>query len=89
MTTDNQATPAPSTEPAWRSAIDNPWIVLGLLFFVMAICGLPILWLSRAFSTPMKALLSLVVTIYTLALFGCTAAVVWWSFTTLQDWFAG
>lgn len=82
MTTSDDV-PAPA-QPAWRNAVDNPWLVLALLFLVMAILGLPILWMSRAFSTPMKVLLSVIVTLYTVALIGCTGAVLWWSWNTIQ-----
>jgi hypothetical protein len=74
-----------TSQPGWRDAVDNPWMLLGLLFFVLAIFGLPLLWMSRAFSTSTKVLLSLVVTIYTLALLGCTGAVVWWAWTVVQS----
>lgn len=82
MTTSDDA--SSPVQPAWRNAVDNPWMVLALLFLVMAIFGLPILWMSRAFSTPMKVLLSVIVTLYTVALLGCTGAVLWWSWNTIQ-----
>jgi hypothetical protein len=45
--------------------VDNRWCVLGLLFLVMAVLGLPILWASRAFSRPAKLALTALVIVYT------------------------
>ena len=56
-------------QPSFFDLIDNPWVVLVLLFFVMAILGLPVLWKSRGFSTLAKIVLSVVVTLYTAFLF--------------------
>lgn len=48
-----------------RQVVDNRWCVLGLLFLVMAVLGLPILWASRAFSRPAKVGLTVLVIVYT------------------------
>ncbi len=73
----------PQRPPSWRDAVDNPWVVLALLFLVMAILGLPVLWISKAFSVPMKIFLSIVVTLYTAALFGCVGVILWWAYQTI------
>lgn len=39
--------------------------MLGLLFLVMAVLGLPLLWVSRAFSRPAKVGLTILVILYT------------------------
>ena len=44
------------------------WVVLVLLFAVMGALGIPLLWMSRAFSTAAKSVLSVVVTVYTAGL---------------------
>lgn len=62
-----------------RAAIDNPYVVLALLFLVTGFLGLPVLWISRGFGLTSKIVLSIVVTIYTLLLIGCTISVIWWS----------
>ena len=36
--------------PSWREIIDNPWLMILMLFFVTAALGLPFLWMSRGFS---------------------------------------
>ena len=64
-----------------RAAIDNPIAVLALLFLVTGFLGLPVLWISRGFTTTMKVVLSIVVTIYTLLLIGCTVGVLWWAWS--------
>lgn len=60
--------------------IHNPWVILGLLFLVMAILGLPLLWMSRGFSPAAKVVLSIVVTLYTAVLFWLTWLVLYWSY---------
>lgn len=75
-------TPAPSTSnvsPAWRRALDNPWLMLVMLFFVTAAFGIPFLWLSRGFSTTAKVALTIVVLLYTvLILWAFTAFMIYW-----------
>ncbi len=46
-------------------AIDNPWVVIGLLFGVMGPLAIPVLWRSRGFTWPMKIALSIAVCVYT------------------------
>lgn len=50
-------------------ALDNRWLILSSLIFVVGITGLPILWRSRAFSPMGKVFWSTVVSIET---------AVWW-----------
>lgn len=57
---------------------DTWWSILLLLFCVTAICGLPILWVSKAYKPPGKVVLSLLVTFYTLAIF--------WLFWIVMVW---
>jgi hypothetical protein len=42
----------------------------------MAVLGLPLLWKSRAFGTPAKIGLSILVTLYTVALFWGVALII-------------
>lgn len=60
----------PTNSPVWRQAIDNPWVLLPTLFFVTAALGLPLLWISRGFSTLWKIVL-------TIALVAWTALILW------------
>lgn len=69
---------APQRPMSIWEVIDNPWVVLILLFFVMAILGLPVLWKSRGFSTLSKIILSVVVTLYT--------AFIFWLFWLIMVW---
>jgi hypothetical protein len=82
-----EATIVHSAAPAggWRELVDNRWLVLGMLFFVMAILGLPLLWMSRAFSRPTKVVLSIVVVLYTGMLFYLCWLVMVWSYTRIAD----
>jgi len=58
--------------------LDRPWLILCLLFFVTAILGLPLLWISRGFSLTWKIVLSLIVTLYT--------ALLLWGFWWIMNW---
>lgn len=67
--------------------LHNRPAMLALLFFVTGFLGLPFLWKSRAFSANEKIVWSIVVTIYTCLLLLATAAIVWWSYSTIRDTF--
>jgi len=63
-----EITPAPAAEPKRDSVykyLDNPWWMLGLLFFVTAGLGLPFLWKSKAFGPVGKWVLTLIMLVYT------------------------
>lgn len=79
----------PPRDRSLRAAIDQPLPVLLLLFFVTGFLGLPVLWISRGFSPTMKVVWSIVVTIYTLILIGCTAAVLWWAWSQALEGLQG
>jgi hypothetical protein len=64
--------PPPSARAKLRDMADNPWLVLGMLFFVTLFLGLPVLWVSRGFSPAAKILWTVLVLIWT--------AVVFWGF---------
>jgi hypothetical protein len=69
----------------WREAVDNPWLVLVTLFCITAALGLPLLWMSRAFSRRSKTLLSIVVVLYTGLLFWVFWIIMYWSYTQIRD----
>jgi hypothetical protein len=66
-------------------ALDNPWVVLVLLFFVFAALGIPLIWISRAFSTWSKVLLTILVTLYTFLLLWLFYLVMVWSYNRIVD----
>ena len=68
----------PPADARSTSLADNPWAMLAGLFLVTGALGIPLLWLGRAFSTPMKVLLSVLVTLYT--------AVILWLFWLVMVW---
>ncbi len=69
----------PDVSPAWRRALDNPWLMLAMLFFVTAAFGIPFLWLSHGFSRAAKIVLTIVVLLYTvLILWAFYAFMTWW-----------
>ena len=74
---DSPATPA-GKKPSWRDAIDTPWLMLVMLFFVTAALGLPFLWMSRGFSTGWKTILTFAVLAWT--------ALVFWVFFLIMAW---
>ncbi len=61
-----------------RRLIDNPWVILGLLFGVALVLGLPFLWKSRGFSTLGKIVLTVIVTLYTILFFWLFWQIVLW-----------
>lgn len=61
-----------------RRALDNPWLMLLMLFGVTLFLGLPFLWISRGFSTTGKIVVTLLVLVWTVIVFACFFAVVWW-----------
>jgi hypothetical protein len=71
----------PNVSPAWRRALDNPWLMLVMLFCVTAALGIPFLWLSRAFSTTAKSVLTVVVLLYTVLILWAFVAFMtyWWT----------
>jgi len=68
----------PSPSIAWRGLVDNPWLVMAMLFFVTAALGLPVLWISRGFSMLAKVVLTIVVLAWT--------ALVLWVFWLIMAW---
>jgi hypothetical protein len=66
-------------------ALDNPWVVLGLLFFVFAIMGIPLIWISKAFPTWAKIVLSIVITLYTALLLWGFWLIMLWSYNRIVD----
>ncbi len=68
----------PKAPPSWRELIDNPWLMVLVLFFVTAVLGLPFLWISRGFSTGWKIALTIAVLLWT--------AIVFWAFYLIMAW---
>ena len=62
----------------WREVIDNPWLMVAMLFLVTAALGLPFLWMSRGFSLVWKIVLTIVVLLWT--------ALVLWVFWLIMVW---
>jgi hypothetical protein len=75
----------PEISPAWRRALDNPWLMLAMLFFVTAALGLPFLWMSRGFSTLGKVVVTLVVLAWTALILWAFWLVMVWSWTRISD----
>lgn len=65
----------------WRDAVDNPWLMLAMLFFVSLFLGLPFLWMSRGFSTVWKVVITIAVLAWT--------AIVLWIFWLIMVWCYG
>jgi hypothetical protein len=68
----------PAASPSWRELIDNPWLMILVLFLVTAALGLPFLWMSRGFSTFSKIVLTIAVLLWT--------ALVFWVFYLIMAW---
>ena len=61
-----------------RRALDNPWLMLLLLFGVTLFLGLPLLWISRGFSATGKVVVTILVLVWTVIVLACFGTVVWW-----------
>lgn len=85
---DSQLAAPPATSRDKSSAkvsmTDSRWMVLAILFGVTGALGIPLLWVSKRFSLVERIFWSIVVTIYTLALVGVTAAIVMWSYQMIM-----
>lgn len=68
-----------SSRAKLRALVDNPWLVLGVLFFVTLFLGLPALWISRGFSPLSKVVWTILVLIWT--------ALVFWLFYLVMYYF--
>ena len=73
----NPAAAAPR-QPTWRELVDNPWLMLTMLFGVTLFLGLPLLWVSRGFSPLGKIAVTIAVLIWT--------ALVFWVFWLIMAW---
>lgn len=65
--------------------VDNRWVVLGTLFFVTAILGLPLLWASRGFNRVQKGVLTVTVIVYTAMLLYVFWLVMLWAYTRIVE----
>ena len=74
----DQPQPQSNGVPSWREAIDNPRLMIAVLFFVTAATGLPFLWMSRGFSLTAKIVLTILVLLWT--------ALVLWAFYLVMAW---
>jgi hypothetical protein len=84
-TIEEPAVAASQRPMGWRDAIDNPWLMLAMLFFVSAALGLPFLWISRGFSTLWKVVLTFVVLAWTVLILWLFWLVMVWSYTRVAD----
>lgn len=71
--------PPASPRSQLRKMVDNPWVVLAMLFFVTLFLGLPVLWVSRGFSPLSKVAWTILVLIWT--------AIVFWLFWLVMYYF--
>ncbi len=66
-------------------SLDNPWVVLGLLFFVFAACGIPLIWMSRAFSKLGKTVLTIVISLYTVLILWLFWLIMLWAYHRIVE----
>ena len=71
--------------PMWRQALDNPWLMLGLLFFVTAFLGIPFLWMSHGFTTFWKVVITIAVLLWTALIFWLFWLIMVWSYVRVRD----
>ena len=63
--------------------VQNRTAVLAVLFLVTGAFGIPLLWISKRFSTAERILWSLIVLLYTIVLIGGTTWILWWAYQRL------
>ena len=68
---------AASRAQTWRDVVDNPWLMIAMLFLVTAALGLPFLWISRGFSTFSKIVLTILVLAWTTLVLWLFWLVIW------------
>ncbi len=68
---------AQETRPG-SGSLDNRWLIIVMLFFVVGALGIPAIWMSGVFSRRAKIALTVVVCLYTAAcLAGCWFLLTW------------
>ncbi len=70
----------PATPSVMEQTLQSRLLVLATLFCVTGALGLPLLWISPAFSRIHKVIWSIIVMAYTCALIGGTWAIVVWAY---------
>lgn len=70
--------PTPQEDSLARRALDNPWLMVGMLFGVTLFLGLPFLWISRGFTPLGKVVVTILVLVWTLIVFACFFGVMYW-----------
>ncbi len=75
----------PDVPPAWRRALDNPVLMLVMLFFVTAALGLPFLWMSRGFTAFWKVVVSIAVLAWTWLVLWVFWLIMVWCYTRIAD----
>lgn len=83
-----RATPLPQPSRGrsqWEKVLSSRRTILLILFGMTGFLGLPLLWLSQAFTVGEKVLWSALNTIYTLILIGIAIGVCYWCYLRFQD----
>lgn len=81
----NRPQQTPPDPPQKPRLLDNRAAIFVMLFCVTGFLGIPVLCASRGFTRTEKLVWSVVVTLYTCVLIAITAAIVWWSYTSIRD----
>ena len=76
-----RATPRRSLDPL----LESKAAVLGVLFLVTGVLGLPLLWYSRRFAALERWFWAVVVTLYTSLLVALVVWVLYWSYRQLSS----
>ena len=79
----SSAVTSASDRGSFAKLIQNRTAVLAVLFLVTGALGIPLLWISKRFSTTERILWSLTVLLYTIVLIGATTWILWWAYQRL------
>jgi hypothetical protein len=72
---------------ASRGVIDNPYAVLGSVFLALAIFGVPLIWMCRAWTPSTKVVLTIITLLYTALLLWLFYLVMVWSWSRISPVF--
>ncbi len=85
-----QATPAnhapPPSAKVESELIQSRAIVLGTLFLVTGVFGIPLLWMNRKFSSTERIAWTIIVTIYTAILIAIVYMILMWSYRQISGY---
>jgi hypothetical protein len=73
-----QSVPPQQRDTGWRSILASRWMVLSAIFLAMMFLGIPLLWMSPAFSRAERIFWTIATLVY--------SALIIWAFVWIMMW---